>query len=163
VIEWILAQPFVFAAALLALVACFRSQGTYWLGRGIRAGVIRAKWAQRFQEEKATAAVARLEKYGWPAIPLSFLTVGFQTAVHLSAGLIGWRWPRYTLAASIGWVLWGVVYAAGGLAVFAGLFALAQASPMAAVGVIKLVIIAVLALTLWRSAPLRDRLTKSLN
>jgi len=70
----------------------------------------------------------RLERLGWPLIPVSFLTLGFQTAVQLTAGLIGWRWPRYTLAAIPGWIAWGCVYAAGGLAAFAGLVVLVRQS-----------------------------------
>jgi membrane protein DedA with SNARE-associated domain len=150
VIEWILSQPYVLAAAFLTGVACVRSQCTYWLGRAVRAGVVKAKWATKMSGEAALRATRRIEKYGWPIIPVSFLTVGFQSAVNLTAGLIGWRWRRYTLAASLGWVLWGCVYAAGGLAVFVGLAALARRSPWAAaavgvtavglvVGIVKLV------------------------
>jgi len=126
VIDWILAQPFLVAATLLTVVAAVRSQATYWLGRGIRAGVVRGAWAEKLAADKPRQAIDRLERWGWPVIPASFLTLGFQTAVQLTAGLIGWRWPRYTLAAVPGWILWGCVYAAGGLAAFAGLVTLAR-------------------------------------
>ena len=126
--EWILGQPFIIAAAFLTAVAAVRSQSTYWLGRAIRAGVIRASWAKKLASDKQTVAVQRLERWGWPVIPASFLTLGFQTAVQLTAGLIGWHWPRYTAAAAIGWIMWGCVYAAGGLAAFAGVVALARQS-----------------------------------
>ena len=137
--EWILGQPFLIAAAFLTGVAAFRSQATYWLGRGIRAGVVRGAWAEKLASDKQRRAVDKLERWGWPLIPVSFLTVGFQTAVQLAAGLIGWRWPRYVLAAIPGWILWGCVYAAGGLAVFAGLFALARQAWWAVAGVVVLV------------------------
>ena len=126
--EWIQSQPFVIAVVFLTGVAGFRSQLTYWLVRGVHAGVVRTAWAQKMASEKRSKAIEKLEKWGWPLIPLSFLTVGFQTAVQLTAGLIGWRWLPYTLAAIPGWILWGVVYAAGGLAVFATILALAQQS-----------------------------------
>jgi membrane protein DedA with SNARE-associated domain len=126
VTEWILGQPFVVAALFLTGVAAVRSQATYWLGRGIRAGVIRTAWAARLASDKERRAVAQLEKWGWPLIPASFATIGFQTAVQLTAGLLGWRWVPYTLAALPGWILWGCVYAAGGLAAFLGLLALAR-------------------------------------
>jgi membrane protein DedA with SNARE-associated domain len=77
-------------------------------------------------DDKERRVVRQLERWGWPVIPVSFLTVGFQTAVQLTAGLLGWRWPRYTLAAVPGWIAWGCVYAAGGLAAVAGLVTLAR-------------------------------------
>ncbi|MDR0284618.1 MAG: hypothetical protein LBI33_06970, partial [Propionibacteriaceae bacterium] len=117
-IDWVQGQPFVLAAAFLTGVAAVRSQSTYWLGRGIRAGVVRTAWARKIATDKEQRVVRQLEHWGWPVIPVSFLTVGFQTAVQLTAGLLGWRWPRYTLAAIPGWLAWGCVYAAGGLAAF---------------------------------------------
>jgi len=122
--DWINSQPFVIAALFLTAVAAVRSQLTYLLGRGIRAGVVRVAWATTMAQDKQPKAVASLQKWGWPLIPLSFLTVGFQTAVQLTAGLVGWRYLPYTLASIPGWILWGVVYAAGGLAAFAGILAL---------------------------------------
>jgi membrane protein DedA with SNARE-associated domain len=139
--DWILSQPFWLAFLFLTCVVCLRSQATYWLGRGIRAGIVKTSWSEKLASEKATAGREKLERYGWPIIPLSFLTVGFQTAVNLSAGLIGWRWPRYTLAASFGWVLWGAIYAAGGLAVFVGIGKLIEQSPwLAALVVVGVVL-----------------------
>jgi len=125
-IDWITGQPFFIAAGFLTLVAGVRSQCMFWLGRGIRAGVIRTAWAQKFRDDKSKRAVNRLQAWGWPLIPVSFLTIGFQTAVQISAGLIGWRWLTYTLAAIPGWILWGCAYAAGGLAAFVGLVTLAR-------------------------------------
>ena len=137
--DWIEGQPFVVAALFLTAVAGFRSQLTYLLGRGIRAGLVRAAWAQKMASDKERKAVSQLEKWGWPLIPLSFMTVGFQTAVQLTAGLIGWRWLPYTLAAIPGWIAWGIVYAAGGLTVFIGIATLAQKSWWLATLVVLLV------------------------
>ncbi|MDR1852014.1 MAG: hypothetical protein LBR21_05105 [Propionibacteriaceae bacterium] len=162
-IDWILAQPFGLAVALLTAVACFRSQCTYWLGRGIHAGVIRAAWAQRLQEKHGAKAMDKLERWGWPVLPLAFLTVGFQTAVHLSAGLLAWRWPRYTLASSIGWLAWGTVYAAGGLAVWSVIMGIVSASPVLVVASAKVLACVVLLLVFVRSATLRTRVKTALN
>ena len=142
--QWIQDQPFLVAAAFLTCVVAFRAEGTYWLGRGVRAGVVRAAWAQKLASDNEKRVVAKLEKWGWPIIPLSFLTVGFQTAVQFTAGLIGWRWLPYTLAALPGWIAWGCVYAAGGLAVVAGILALAKQSWWLAVLAIVLVVVIIL-------------------
>jgi membrane protein DedA with SNARE-associated domain len=138
VIDWMLAQPFWAAAALLTAVAAVRSQCTYLLGRGLRRGLVKAQWAQRMAA-RAAGAETRLERYGWPAIPLSFLTVGLQTAVNLAAGLVGWRWGRYTLAAVPGWLAWGLAYAAGGLAIWAGIGVLWDRSPVLVAAIVEAV------------------------
>ncbi|MDR2379526.1 MAG: hypothetical protein LBD70_08910 [Bifidobacteriaceae bacterium] len=148
-VEWILAQPFALACGFLTAVACVRSQCTYWLGRAVRAGVLRAAWARRLTSDGAAKARDKLERWGWPAIPVSFLTVGFQTAVNLSAGLIGWRWWRYTLAAVPGWIMWGSVYAAGGLAVFAAFASVAQRSPVLAAAIVQTLVVIVLTAVAW--------------
>ncbi|MDR3201954.1 MAG: hypothetical protein LBT54_02290 [Bifidobacteriaceae bacterium] len=127
-IEWILGQPFGWAAAFLTAVAVVRSQCTFWVGRAIHAGLLRTRWAERLRSDRAQRGIAALQRWGWPIIPLSFLTVGFQTAVNAGAGVLGWRWLRYTPAALPGCVIWGVVYAAGGLAAFGAAFALARRS-----------------------------------
>ncbi|MDR0593347.1 MAG: hypothetical protein LBG60_08885 [Bifidobacteriaceae bacterium] len=148
-IDWVLSKPFALAFAFLAAVACVRSQCTYWLGRAVRAGLLRAPWAKRLSSQGAAKARDKLERWGWPAIPVSFLTVGFQTAVNLSAGLIGWRWWRYTLAAAPGWAMWGSAYAAGGLAVFAALAQVAQRSPVLAAAVVQTLVVVVLTAIAW--------------
>ncbi|MDR1634874.1 MAG: VTT domain-containing protein [Bifidobacteriaceae bacterium] len=148
-VDWILEKPFAVAFIFLTAVACVRSQCTYWLGRAVRSGLVRAAWAKRMTSEGAERARDKLERFGWPVIPISFLTVGFQTAVNLSAGVIGWRWWRYTLAAIPGWLMWGSVYAAGGLAVFAGLAQVAQSSPVLAAAIVQTVIVTVLSIVAW--------------
>ncbi len=50
----------------------------------------------------------------------------------------------------IGWVLWGCVYAAGGLAVFVGLAALARRSPWLVVVAVLVVTGVIVAVVRWR-------------
>jgi len=149
-VDWILGQPFWIAAAALTVVAAVRSQCTYWLGRAVRAGLLKGQWAKRFDNDRINGAIDKLQRWGWPLIPLSFFTVGFQTGVNLGAGLIGWRWLTYTLAAIPGWIGWGLVYAAGGLAVFAGIFTLARRSPWLAALVVVVLVAAIVLIVMWR-------------
>lgn len=149
-LDWIAEQPFWIAAAFLTCVAGFRSQATYWLGRGVRAGVFKTRLAEKISSDQGKRAVKALEKWGWPIIPLSFLTLGFQTATQLTAGLVGWRWVPYTLAAMPGWILWGCVYAAGGLAVFVGFFALAAKSWWLAALAVVVVALLIMGIVIWR-------------
>jgi membrane protein DedA with SNARE-associated domain len=128
-LEWITTLPFGWAVAFLTGVAAVRSQCTYWAGRAARSGVLRTRWARHVTSDRASQGIDALQRYGWPIVPLSFLTVGFQTAVNAGAGLVGWRWARYTAAAALGWVAWGLAYAAGLLAVFGAAVSLAARSP----------------------------------
>jgi membrane protein DedA with SNARE-associated domain len=154
--DWILAQPFGWAAAFLTTVAMVRSQCTYWVGRAIHAGLLRTSWAMRLRADSAQRGVEALERWGWPIIPLSFLTVGFQTAVNAGAGLVGWRWGRYTVAAIPGWIAWGVAYAAGGLAVFGAAWALASRSPWL-LAAVALAVASIVAVAVVRHRTLRRR------
>jgi len=154
-VTWILGQPFWIAAIALTAVAAVRSQCTYWVGWALRAGLLRGKWAKRFDNDRVNNAIAKLERWGWPLIPLSFFTVGFQTAINLAAGLIGWRWIKYTLAAIPGWIAWGCIYAAGGLAIFAGAWELATRWPLLATLVFALVAAAIV-LVVWRRRQRRN-------
>jgi membrane protein DedA with SNARE-associated domain len=92
---------------------------------------------------RARRGVEAIERWGWPIIPLSFLTIGFQTAVNAGAGIIGWRWGRYTLAAIPGWIAWGLAYAAGLLAAIGAAVSLAARSPWLLVGALAIVASAV--------------------
>jgi membrane protein DedA with SNARE-associated domain len=127
--QWILDQPFGWSAAILTLVAMVRSQCTYWVGRAINRGLLHTRWAERLRAESLRKGVDALERWGWPIIPLSFLTIGFQTAVNAGAGIVGWHPLRYTLAAIPGWIAWGLAYAAGLLAVIGAAIGLATRSP----------------------------------
>jgi membrane protein DedA with SNARE-associated domain len=128
-LEWILDQPFGWAAAFLTAVAMVRSQCTYWVGRAARAGLLRSRFTSALDVSRTRRGVEAIERWGWPIVPLSFLTIGFQTAVNAGAGVIGWRWGRYTLAAIPGWIAWGVAYAASLLAAIGAAVALAARSP----------------------------------
>ncbi|NYH53611.1 membrane protein DedA with SNARE-associated domain [Nocardiopsis arvandica] len=110
-------QPFwLVYFTLLGVVLC-RAQATYWIGRGLGAGVYRSRMGARLGA-RLDAARQRIDRYGAPVVTLSFCTVGVQTAVNLAAGAMRMRFPRYLAAMFVGslvWAgMWGVVI--GGLA-----------------------------------------------
>ena len=129
--NWMSDWPFAVVYVAFVIGAALRSQVTYWIGRGITAGVLRTRWAERFEGPRTHRAISAIERWGMPIVPLSFLTVGFQTAVHASAGLLRLRWLRYTLWAVPGWFLWALLWAGGRMAAIAGLGTLAARSPLA--------------------------------
>ena len=118
-LDWVASLPLWQATIFLFVVVFFRAQLTFWLGKFMRKGLIKSKFGKSGQNaEEKRAGIAALEKYGWPIIPLSFLTVGFQSVVQLGAGFLDWNWLKYTLAALPGYLAWGFIYAFGGLALF---------------------------------------------
>lgn len=118
-LNWVASLPLWQATLFLFIVVFFRAQMTFGLGKIIHMGILKTKWGKKAEKsEENRAGMLALQKYGWPVIPLSFLTVGFQTVVQLAAGMLDWKWSKYTLVALPGYLAWGFVYAAGGLTLF---------------------------------------------
>lgn len=135
-------QPFwIVYSTLLGVILC-RAQATYWLGRGLGAGVGRSRAGARLGP-RLEAARGRIDRYGAPVVTLSFCTVGVQTAVNLAAGAMRMRFPRYLAAMLVGsliWAgLWGVVI--GGLV--GTWWSLFLESPWTALGAVVLAVLAV--------------------
>ena len=146
--QWVQDGPFALVYTFLLVVVLLRAQATYWIGRAVTAGVLRTRWSHHFTGPRVTRAIGSIERWGWPIIPLSFLTIGFQSAVNAGAGVIQMRWPRYTLAMIPGCLMWALVYALGGLAAFQGAARLAARSPWALAAVIVLIAVVATVLVL---------------
>jgi len=140
--------PFAMVYGFLLVVVFLRAQATYWVGRAVAAGTLRSRWAEHVDGPRTRRAIASIDRWGLPIIPLSFLTVGFQTAVNAGAGLIRMRWVRYTLAMIPGCLVWAAVYALGGLAAFQAAGSLAARSPWALAGVVVALLLGAAALVL---------------
>lgn len=118
--------PIWLVVVFLFVVVFCRAQGTYWLARAVAAGAMRshserpliAKIAAWFTGPGPERGKRALERWGLVIIPVSFLTVGFQTAVNAAAGLVRMRWRRYTLAMLPGCLMWALLYGLGLLAVW---------------------------------------------
>lgn len=130
--------PFALIYAFFLFGAFSRSSCTYGVGRyahhlllkpdppteGFRGKI--CGWAQ---DPKTLQTMAMLRRRGWIAIPAAFLTVGVQTFVVVSAGLIGLSYPRFVLAAFPGWLAWAAIYSTIGFAMWKAAVAAAAASP----------------------------------
>lgn len=148
--EWLAGWPFVWIYLFFVLGAALRSQALYWLGRGVATGALRTRWKDRLDTAATRRAITAIERWGMPVVPLSFLTVGFQSAVHGAAGLLRLRWLRYTVWSVPGWLVWALVWAGGGTAAAWGVVTLAARSPWALGGVLLAVTAAVTAVVLRR-------------
>lgn len=137
--DWMAQWPVLAVYLFFLTGALARSQTLYWVGRGVAAGVMRSRWGDRLDSEAVRRAVRAIERWGMPIVPLTFLTVGFQSAVQSAAGLIRIGWLRYSLWTLPGALVWAVVWAGGGMAAVAGALALAATSPWALVAALVVV------------------------
>ncbi|EMY33939.1 DedA family protein [Arthrobacter crystallopoietes BAB-32] len=137
--------------AILALfgVAMARANATYWLGRGLAAGVRHTSLEKQMDSPVMKRAERLMDKYGPFAVTLCFLTIGLQTAVIASSGIARMHLARFLPAVIAGSLIWAVVYATVGLAAVAAWIGLVLASPAAAV-VIALLLAALVAFLVWR-------------
>jgi membrane protein DedA with SNARE-associated domain len=131
VTTWFEDWPFAWIYLFFVLGAALRSQALYWLGRAAAAGVLRTRWSRVLDGPRVGRGVRAIERWGMPVVPFSFLTVGFQSAVHGASGLLRLRWLRYTLWSVPGWLAWALVWAGGGTAATWAAVRLASASPWA--------------------------------
>lgn len=141
--------------SLLGIVLV-RAQATYWIGRAIGAGVQRTGFAHRLGARLGRAE-RLVGRYGPPAVTVSFVTIGLQTAVNLVAGAMRMRFPRYLVAMVVGSLIWALLYSLGGLAVIATWWDLFTRSPVLAVAVAVVVVAAAAAVVAWRRARTRAR------
>lgn len=147
---WLRDQPFgILLVSLMVIVFC-RAQATYWLGRLARAGANRTRLSRYLEGGRGNRATQLLDRYGLPAITLSFLTVGLQTAINATAGVLGIRWPRYTVAMLPGCLAWALIYATVGFAALEAWVALAAHSPYAPWIAVLVVVAVVVAVVLIR-------------
>jgi membrane protein DedA with SNARE-associated domain len=141
--SWLESWPFVWLYLFFVLGAALRSQALYWLGRGAATGALRTRWAGRLEGPRVQRAVRLIERWGMPVVPLSFLTVGLQSAVHGASGLLRLHWLRYTLWSVPGWLVWALVWTGGGTIALYGAVALAARSPWALAAAVAVVTVLV--------------------
>lgn len=130
------------AVALFLLCVVFtRAQATYWLGRWARRGADAAArshspraaaLARKLSGPRADSARQFLDKWGPIGLPLSFLTIGFQTMVNITAGYVRMRWDIYTIAMIPGCIAWAAIYSTLGFTLFEAF----AASPWLGIGVV---------------------------
>lgn len=128
----------------LWVIVNLRANATYWLGRGITFGASRTRFAKVVDGPMMARAEKFTARWGIFAVPLSFLTIGVQTAVNLTAGLTRMPLRRYIPSVMVGGVLWAVLYGTIGLAAFwTALVAASRVGWPLVIGVIVIILAAV--------------------
>lgn len=111
--------PFALAFGILFVIVMLRANATYWLGRAAESGGRRSQRLQKRLDGKTMErARAIMATWGVAAVPLSFLTIGLQTAINFSAGAMRMPIRRYLPAVTVGSVIWATIYATAGTVLF---------------------------------------------
>ncbi|MGG5258449.1 DedA family protein [Phycicoccus avicenniae] len=109
--------PFWVVLVVFWLGATARGTATYWVGRGVRAGGARTRWAHHLDRPAVARAEGFVRRVGPPAVTLGFLTIGLQSAINASSGMLRMPLRRFLPAVVLGALLWAVLYTTVGLTV----------------------------------------------
>lgn len=124
---------FLFAGAMI------RGQLIYWLARIVTDRVMATGepgpgWRQRVHRWLHSDGVAHgrrsLARWGWPLVSFAYLTVGFQSMVMASAGMVRMKVLTFTLAQTPGSIAWAIIYSTIGFAFWGAFFAAVQGNPV---------------------------------
>lgn len=134
----------VWAAFVLFFLGAFvRGAATYGVGRGLRrAGDSRQGLARQLDRPTMRRAEQWIGRWGAPVVSLGFLTVGVQTAINASAGMLRMPQRRFLPAVTVGALLWATVYTTVGFTVLDAWFGdLAWWWALAAVAVVVAIVV----------------------
>ncbi|MDU1122904.1 MAG: VTT domain-containing protein [Dermabacter sp.] len=160
-LDWINSLPLLPAIAFLMVVIYCRAGGTYLLGRLAYKLADRGRFHGILTSPRVESAAEKVNKWGAPIVALSFLTIGFQTAANLAAGVTRMPLTRYLPALIIGGFAWAVIYATVGLAAFALWWRVALTNPYVAVA-IAVAAVGLLTYYILRKRAERNRATREL-
>ncbi|WP_418276544.1 DedA family protein [Isoptericola jiangsuensis] len=137
--------PFWAVYAIAFCIVMARAQATYWIGRGVAGGMGGTRLADLLAGPTAVRVIDRIHRWGPPAVTLSFLTVGVQTVVNLSAGYLRMPFVRYCVALFFGCLIWAAVWTTIGTAAFYAAIWLFLLHPAA----LAVAVVAVVAVVWW--------------
>ena len=107
----------VVAYVFLVVVVHLRAGGTYALGRLARRAGDRSRASGMLARPMVRRSEQLVGRFGPPAVSVSFLTVGFQSAMNLAAGFLRMPLRHYLPALTVGALVWAGMYLSVGLAV----------------------------------------------
>lgn len=138
------------AAGALYVIVLLRAGGTFAVGWLAGAGVRRGRFVKLTSSEKFRRAERAIQRWGAPVVAVSFLTVGFQTAVNFLAGSMRMPLSRYLPALFVGGAAWALIYATAGLGVLEVLGRLFAERTVFGVSAVAVLLLAVCAVVVHR-------------
>ncbi len=126
--------PLIVVVGALFVIVMLRANATYWLGRAIVARTGRSRFARVLNSRPYAVGAIWINRWGAPAVALSFLTVGVQTMVNLSAGAARMPMRRYLPSVVVGSVAWAFLYGTVGFAGFIAVRSLWGINPGLTIG-----------------------------
>ncbi|UFU04918.1 DedA family protein [Ruania halotolerans] len=151
--------PFVVVFLTLSVGAWLRGQLLYWLGRVPTDQALRRThpadgWRKRIHDwlagGGADAGIVAIRRWGLVAVPVCYVTVGFQSMVQAAAGILRITWWKYALVQIPGALAWGAIYSTIGFVVWESALAAAAGSPVGIAVIAALILAAVAAIVLLR-------------
>ena len=138
--------PFIVVVGALFVIVMLRANATYWLGRAIVARTGRSRFSRVLDSRAYAVGATWINRWGAPAVALSFLTIGVQTMVNLAAGAARMPMRRYLPSVVVGSVAWAFLYGTVGVVGFIAVRSLWGINPALTIGlgVLLIVVIAVL-------------------
>ncbi|HMR47790.1 MAG TPA: VTT domain-containing protein [Arachnia sp.] len=137
--------PYGVVVATLFCIVMLRANGTYWLGRAMAAGARKTRAARMMSSPHYATATRLLNRWGAPAVTLSFLTIGLQTMVLLTAGVTRMPLRRFLPAVAAGGVAWAFLYGTVGVIGWVAVRELWGRSPLLVIAIA----VAVVAVVAW--------------
>ena len=158
--------PFWGAWIFMYILGTLRGQGTYWIGRGASSAATHvgseedhdSKWAKIkawLNSDRTKTGRTLVHKIGVVAVPLSYLTVGLQTAVLAAAGLVRIQWWKFTVAQIPGAIAWATIYSGVGLAGWSAVLAIFTGDGIVPAIVLVVLVAVVIAAIVFISKSLR--------
>ena len=116
-LEWIHSLPYPWAFLFFWCLGMMRSHTMYWIGRGVTVGTAHTRWSSLLESPMYARAQSWSARWGVLAVPMSFLTVGLQSFIQISAGVARMPLRRYVAATAAGAIAWAAVYTTIGMAI----------------------------------------------
>lgn len=150
--DFLASMPFWLTFFALFCGAMARGQLVYWIGRVATEQTLRRThpeegWRRRAHDWLAAGGadpgVRALRRWGLVMVPLSYLTVGFQSMVQAGAGVLRIESWKYTLAQIPGALAWATIYATIGFAAWEAVMAAAAGSPLGIAAIVAVLLVVV--------------------
>lgn len=142
--------PRLVVYAALFCIVFLRASATYAIGRGLIAGLSRARFAAKMQGDGYRRAADMVARYGAPVVALCFLTIGFQTLVLLAAGGLKMPLRRFIPGLVAGSIFWALLYGTVGFVGFELWIMLYEFSPLLAILGTAALVATLAGFILWR-------------